>query len=92
MDGDSDCLFRRLCDWLCCRVRLGPDLSDDEIGLNEISGVDPDQGDRIGGREVDHGIPRDDIVADRGMQGVPISKAVSMHVDEIVLRRRTANC
>ena len=53
--------------------------------------MDPFQGDKIGGREMDHGIPRDDIIADRGMQGVPIRKAISVHVDEIVLRRRAAN-
>jgi hypothetical protein len=37
--------------------------SNDEIGLKKIGGVDPDQGDRISGREVDHGIPSDDIIA-----------------------------
>jgi hypothetical protein len=42
-------------------------FSNDEIGLKEISGVNPDQGDLIGGREPNHGIPRDDIIADRGL-------------------------
>ena len=38
--------------------------SNDEIGLLEIDGVDVRQGDGIRAREMDHGIPRDDIVAD----------------------------
>ena len=38
--------------------------SNDEIGLMQIGGVDVRQGDGIGGREMDHGIPRDDIIAE----------------------------
>jgi hypothetical protein len=65
--------------------------SDDEIGLEKVSGLDPDHGDRISAREVNHGIPRNNIIADHGLQGVPIRKAVSLHVDDIVLRRRAAD-
>jgi hypothetical protein len=64
-------------------------FSNYEIVLMETDGVDPDQGDRIVGRELDHGIPRA-IVADRGLQGGPIVK-VSLHVDDIMLRRRAAD-
>ena len=63
---------------------------DDEIGLKESNLMDPDQFDRIGGREVDHGIPRD-IIADRSLQGGPIAKTVGVHVDGVLLRRRVAD-
>ena len=58
-------------------------FSDDEIGLVEIDGVDPDQGDRVSSREMDHGIPRDNIIADIGLQGGPTAKTVSLHVDDV---------
>src|SRR5262245_41365460 len=72
-------------------IWMGWTASDDEVGLVEIDGVNPDQGDRIRGREMNHGIPRDDIIVDELLQCVPTRKSISVDVDNIMLRRRTAN-
>jgi hypothetical protein len=66
-------------------------FSDDEIRLKEIGCVDPDQGDRVGARKMDHGIPRNNIIADHRLQGGPGAKAVRVHIDDVVLRRRAAD-
>src|SRR5262245_29149153 len=86
----SGCVVRPCTDWERVTIILLARL-DDEIGFVKWSDIR--QGDRIGVREMDHGIPiaRHTHIADRGLQRVPIGKAVSLHVDDIVLRRLDAN-
>ena len=55
--------------------------------------MNPDQGNRVSGREMDHGIPRDKIIADIGLQNAltvkPVACTLMMSCSVAVLQDAT---